>query len=232
MHNQKRLTVHHDIITKRSVLLRRLKPDLGAVSRSEPVNFSELEPETFTLYLHCIYCDVVPDTLEDDDDEEANDGREPHADQWKRSQAKADKRFMALVELCILADKLEDVLTVNMVINEIKSFGSSCGYQPSASVIDLAFESTVENDGLRRLLVYFYVLDAELISKGDWPSEFLRLVVYDLLMYKSQDKRLGDGTYLHGDFNVKNNGSCYYHYRNEEHPHEERRDFQRVMEKD
>jgi hypothetical protein len=68
------------------------------------------------------------------------------------SSVACDAHYISLAKLYILADKLGDLATANLVIDEFTRFNCSITYNPSAEVVNLVYESTVHGNPLRRLM--------------------------------------------------------------------------------
>jgi hypothetical protein len=107
-----------------------------------------------------------------------------------------DLRFHTLTRLYILADSLLDSVTANLVFNEIAFLGWSWLQAPGAGVINVAFGSTRENDGLRNLLADLHAhLDAE-VPDGDLPNAFLSLVWKRFLAARANEDILVTDSFL------------------------------------
>jgi hypothetical protein len=67
---QRRFTVHHDLITKRSKFFRAARSERWTLIKSKPADLQHCDPDIFAKYLHCIYRDAVPfyDMFYDDGD--------------------------------------------------------------------------------------------------------------------------------------------------------------------
>jgi hypothetical protein len=82
-------------------------------------------------------------------------------------------RYKELVKLYILADDLEDSITANMVIDEIRKFMSEHACTPSTEVINLILNSTGEDDGLLLVFADFFVYHDSPRLDPELPMEFL-----------------------------------------------------------
>ena len=60
--------------------------------------------------------------------------------------------FEALIRLYMLADKLQDLLTANMIMDELICFSSKTNEVPKHGSISLAYSSTASSSPLRTLL--------------------------------------------------------------------------------
>jgi hypothetical protein len=174
--DQKRFTVHHDIATKRSGFYRAARSERWT-PETKPTDLSEHDPETFTTYLHCIYGNAMPEHVHPPiiADERVLDFMQLSAD----ARLRADRQFEHSINLYVLADSLMDPLTANMAIAEIRRIGKVAdefSQTPGANVIARAFRSTREDDGLRNLLVDFYIYNPFAQHNCDFPKAFLLLL--------------------------------------------------------
>jgi hypothetical protein len=163
--NETRFTVHHDVILKRSAFFRAARSERWITDKSKPADLHEHNPETFNVYLHCLYHSVVPKSL----------NINAH-----------DTRFKELIDLYALADILVDPTTANLVIDEIRSYSELVRRNPSAEAITYAFESTRDDDALRGLFADFCIYDGADLPEGNLPKEFLSLLVQRFLAEKDR----------------------------------------------
>lgn len=190
---QKRFTLHHYIFTKRSVFFRaarsgRWTPD------TKPTDLHEHDPSIFDLYLHCVYQNTLP-TLpsvsspppKDDQGKYIKESSAQFRQITANRKIALDLRFHTLPRLYILADSLLDPTTANLVIDEVASLAWNYRHAPGTAVIDVAFASTREKDGLRNLLADLHAHLDETVPKGDLPNAFLSLVFQRFLTAKVID---------------------------------------------
>jgi hypothetical protein len=168
---QKLFTVHRDIATKRSGFFRAAKS--GRWTQTKPTDLQEHDPDTFNRYLHCLYRNAVPEHILPP----ATLDKESFEQYVANVKHSADRQFEYLVDLYILADSLIDPITANMAIAKIRRFGRIKGYSPGAKVIDRVFRSTREDDGLRNLLADCHIYNLYVQYDGDFPKDFLFLVL-------------------------------------------------------
>jgi hypothetical protein len=178
--NETRFTVHHEIIAKRSAFFRTARSERK--EKSEPADLHEYKPETFEVYLYCLYHDATPKALlfepvPPPDKESAPEIIENHRKQVSVARRVfSDSRFKELVDLYALADSLTDTITANIAIDEIRRFSNSFGHEPSAKVIKHAFRLTANPDGLRILLADYFIYGSSKISSCDLPKQFFNVV--------------------------------------------------------
>jgi len=176
--DQKRFTVHHDILTRRSDFFKAARSARWATDPSKPVSLEDDEPDVFSTYLHCVYFDEViiprtsvPISLMFRQLEEARQGE-------------ADQKFEALVSTYVLADKLRDPITANMVSDKILEVSHDTSKVPSAKAVTIAYQSTTNRDPLRILLRDMCMYHGRTLPTGgdvSWPVEFLQDVVNKLM---------------------------------------------------
>lgn len=100
-----------------------------------------------------------------------------------------DEGFGALIRLYLLADKLQDLPTTNIVIDEIFQFSVWIGAVPSCAQISIAYSSTVEGCPLRALIRNLWVCASkqeglQRLRDTGYPSEFLQDIAVELLRAK------------------------------------------------
>ena len=169
-------TVCVGIITERSRLFRahqNLTKD-----KSESVVLSSYTPETFDMYLHCLYHKKVPEYIPPpDEDEKTATSHELDEAYWERY---TDSRFKSLINLYALANKLVDTITANMVIRQVQG-SSHYSLTPGPEVIELAFSLTTPDSKMRNLLADLYICNTKVTYRGDYPKAFLDLILKRLL---------------------------------------------------
>lgn len=159
--NQKRFTLHYDIVSKRIDLADGL---VGAT-----IVMKHWEPEIFSKYLHCDYFNCV----------HGNDVY--HADTAGSSEKALQEHERAkdtllgdLVNIYLMADEVRDLCTFNIVSDEIINLVRKTGEFPGAKAITLAYASLDDVNSLRKLLRGLYVHDSRALPPtGDVPRQFL-----------------------------------------------------------
>lgn len=180
--NETRFTVHHEIITKRSAFFRKARSERWTTDKSKPADLHEHKPETFEVYLYCLYHDAAPEAPlftpipwpKNPKDKVIFEKYEEQVSITR--QAFSESRFNELVDLYILADVLADPTTANIAIDEIRRFTNSFHEDPSAGVITYAFRFTRDGDGLRMLLADNFLYGSSKISPDDLPKECFYVV--------------------------------------------------------
>jgi hypothetical protein len=192
--NETRFTVHHGIITKRSSFFRAARSERWTTEKSKPADLQAYEPETFEVYLHCLYHGTVPNpTLSHKrpsppDMNSSSEVLKKHREQLIIARRiYSDARFKELVDLYVLADILVDPETMNIAIDEIRRFSNRIDDEPSAKVITHAFRSTREGDGLRMLFADYFVFGSSKLSSTNLPKELFHVVGKGFLIAKEED---------------------------------------------
>lgn len=194
--DQRLFTVHTDALTRRSRFLKAARSEMWT-EIDKPTLLDDHDCDTFHLYLHCVYKDAIPDLQL-----KPEDGPEQLA----------NETFTALIKLYALADKLQDLASANLAIDEISRFSEIEDVVPSKPALDLAYATTPPGSTLRRLLVdlYFYdacsdkiAADAEDFPK-DMMVEFIRAYAASLNTSRST-------------LNAAREAQCFYHLHDEAH---------------
>jgi hypothetical protein len=190
-YNQQLFTVHHAVITERSDFFRKARAPEWNSGKSLPVELYDADPETFDMYLHCVYHNKVPKFLEDEVDEEgdaddesdggdegyANDENDGKNDIYARAKdGRTDMRYEVCVKIYILADSLLDFATTKLVTNEFLKIAEH-EKLPESDIIDRAYHCTMADFGLRNALVEIYALRAVGLPVDALPNDFLRAIV-------------------------------------------------------
>jgi hypothetical protein len=125
--------------------------------------------------------------------------------------------FESLIKLYLLADKLQDLTTANMVMGEVIQFAAQTNEIPRHAAISLAYDSTTEGNPIRTLLrdYWVYQTPADGISHfktGNFPKEFLQDVGAELMLLRPGKAASED---CKRDICLD---KCLYHQHDDEHP--------------
>lgn len=172
------------MFTGRSGILAALHRSWHDDQKTQPADLRGVDPELFQAYLNFVY--FGPETVEqwaDASEAEATAKPEGNTNDKKRiikaeKQAAADLVFEMLIRLYLLAERLVDFKTANMVIAEIIRASRLLGCIPTQGPISLAYASTVEGSPLRKLLRDYWICesasthtDHERIRAAGFPLE-------------------------------------------------------------
>jgi len=237
-----RFTVYADVLIPRSSFFKAArKPEWTDATKATCLE--DEEPTVFTRYLNCVYFGVQTLNLDGDAPE---DDREPHSpeedlqprpDAFDRAEEKhtagskiaeeygnyhvyVQQCFIALAEVYFLADRLQDLETANLIIDQIIRFAASRRVLPWVQVANLVYESTVHGNPLRKLLRDYCVYEThgsgymEMYYSG-WPSELTRDVTAEFLRIMDCSKEKSVITIQR---NVGTMEKCRYHQHGKDHP--------------
>lgn len=167
---------------RRSGFFKVARSARWATDPSKPVSLEDDGPDVFSTYLHCVYFDevVIPTTSV------------PLSLMFRRleeaRQGEADQKFEALVSTYVLADKLRDPITANMVSDKILEVSHDTSKVPSAKAVTITYQSTTDRDPLRILLRDMCMYHSRTLPTGgdvSWPVEFLQDVVNKLMGHRN-----------------------------------------------
>lgn len=152
-------TVHHDILTQRSEFFRTARsPELKKPNK--PSRLDDDDPAIFAVYLHCEYfgAEDLVKRIETDVEEDwvAEEEASTPEDVAKSKNCSAMKVFISLY---ILADKLLDPITANLVIDELIAFSSKQLWTISSASVARIYTSTTNDSPLRKLARDWYIPD-------------------------------------------------------------------------
>lgn len=161
----------------------------------------------------------------------ASFGSLKRAEEWKeRRHELADQLYNTLIKLYLLADKLQDTTTANMVMDKIEQFYKYERVHPGDFPVSTAYQFTVEGSPLRKLLRDTWLYDTNFQSEkrfqeSEFPSEFLHDVLKLYMSIKnSGPKKLDSFSDITANDGVLNKDECEtpvrcrYHRHDDEHP--------------
>jgi hypothetical protein len=190
-------TVHHDIITKRSGFFRAARSEHWTSDKSKPVDLQHCDPTVFAHYLHCVYRGEVPFFDIYGDGQEIN-GQYTMKEMCREPDI-ANEYYEYLVKLYITADSLQDPITANLVIDEVRRI-SQRACIPGGSALTLAFDQTLEGDGLRNVLADIVIVCGDEYDDGvDHSIDFLKLVMKRSKTVRSTTREVQAATEEVGD---------------------------------
>ncbi|OQO14702.1 hypothetical protein B0A48_00083 [Cryoendolithus antarcticus] len=143
-------TLHEDIFLSRSTFLRAARSQHWATDETI-TDLTDEKPKIFEAYLHCIYRDEV------------------------NKHYKSNHAHQPLFELYVLADKLEDAKTANVIIDEIVERSKDI-LIPTATEARYVYTHSVTGSPLRMLLVDL------LVHEWDGVAEKSRIFPKQLLL--------------------------------------------------
>jgi hypothetical protein len=125
----------------------------------------------------------------------------------------------ALINLYLLADKLQDLATANMVIDQMNDFYANTDVHPGKGPISTVYRSTTDGSPLRNLLHDLWYRDADddcekLLQESCFPKDFLHVLVKMYVRVKVSKFSSNHGP-SDGDDDP---GECDYHQHDGGHP--------------
>lgn len=178
----------------------RRQPLLAGITvAKKPVDPIEHAPGVFTRSIQCVYLGSVtePDFPEVVD----------------------EYYFGGLIALYLQADKLNDVTTTNLVIDEIMRVSEELLRLPCPYEVAWVYTSTVGESSLRKLCRDYYVYEAlpvelETIHEGVVPLQLLQNVMLEFQRQTNSE----DPDKRRSKVNCVDRENCCYHQHDDEHP--------------
>lgn len=132
----------------------------------------------------------------------------------------SDTGCEALIRLYLLADKLQDLITANAIVDELISLVAKTNEIPKQAPTSLAYDSTASSSPLRKLLRDYWVYQSpkpgsvalEYLKGDGFPKEFLQDVVVELMCLKMGESTSEDCK------RDKCSDKCLYHQHDDEYP--------------
>ena len=177
-------TVHHDLITERSEFFRAAR-SVCWIKRSRVTKLVDAHPYIFSAYLNCLYLGAEfmtkhRETMRTEGYMRAEDNK---ANKITGGEDNVTVAFF--IDLHILADKLLDPITANLVVDELIAFVGTMPSVPGADTVNSVYSRTADGSPVRCLCrdwqLHERARDWALKNpKADWnlPLEFL----HDLLI--------------------------------------------------
>jgi hypothetical protein len=159
--SQQMFSIHEQVVTKRSEFFRAGRQKRWNQKNEAKMMLLGEDPYVFSAYLHTVYFGRDHLKKLSGSDEDSNEDRSNEDDNTNtRDDSKDDKTAMFLTDLYLLADKLLDPVTANLVIDELAEFHDSLNHIGHTAVIH-AYASTKDGSPLRKLLRDIYVHDVD-----------------------------------------------------------------------
>lgn len=248
---QQRFTLYTDLFIPRSDFLRAARSSQWLSDTEKPVDLTDEEPATFALYMHCVYFGIgalqdssLEKLIEQDNETGENRDEEMVLDAFECSEAELQERadederdpselegsherhIEDLYKLYLIADKLQDLATTNIVIDEIIRYRNSTVRIPSNQAVRLAYEATAHGNPIRRLSRDSYVYAATDLSASislhasNLPADFCRDMAMESRRHKARDAKQTVGE-AYTSFMIEDNchdDKCHYHQHNDKCP--------------
>lgn len=196
--NKQRFTVHKDLFTRHSKFLEAATSFHWTLGIKKPVDLVGYEPEVFASYMQCVYLGSV---------------MVPALPRYNGKNT-----LEGLIVLYLLADKLNDITSANLIIDQIIRHSEVEKILPSWTAVTLAYESTVAGSPLPKLCRDYSVHEEKSsqlgrIQEGTAPFDFLKDVMLELHGFASHKGPLEQSRKV----KCVKREKCYYHQHDEEH---------------
>jgi hypothetical protein len=146
---EKLFKVHHDLITERSEFFRAAR-SVCWIKRSRVTKLVGAHPYIFSAYLNCLY--LGAEFMTKHRETMHVEGNLPAEHNKSKNLTRENNVTVAfLIDLYILADKLLDPITANLVIDELIAFVGTMSCVPGAGTVNLVYSRTADCSPLRRL---------------------------------------------------------------------------------
>lgn len=209
---KKRFTPHKEIVCARSTFFKAACSERWNDSTGmKPIELPEDDPDTFDTYLYCVYKDEV-------DVGDLLVARPGEGDGGKRMIARLGGR---LVTTYLLADKLGDVVTANLVIDKIMKLRDEEFLLPGGRATAIVSQATHSTSPLRRLFIDLYVLVASraatqyILDREDVTRKFICEILDETNRRILTDTSKTVDEVL--DESIFTTNRCRYHQHDEKH---------------
>jgi hypothetical protein len=210
----KTFLLHTNVFTERSEFFRAArKPEWLGANPKKPVDLKDEDPKVFNEYMNCVYF--------------GQDALKHHADDFN-SCSSADRNseaivvFGLLIQVYLLADKLEDTATANLAVDEIMQLSDSLRMLPGNGNYAYVYGHTAPHSPLRKLMRDYWLYETGTTTNSPvngLPEEFMKDVMLEFLRIKG--KR--EGCTVRDAFKRTlsedlRKDKCRYHQHDEKHP--------------
>lgn len=241
--SSQRFTVHSNVLTSRSSFFKAARKPEWLTDPTKPTDLQDEEPEVFSRYMNCVYFGIKAFQLsenipkDDRDDKERDDklgsdaflcSEAEHAAVYKEEPGSnycdyLRQCFRILIDLYLLADRLRDLKTANLVMDELVRFGNE-GESYSDEIIRRVYGSTVHGNPLRKLMRDDCVYETDSVNymrlhvEGGHP-DFARDVMVEFLRLRDHNAtRKVENVYSLHDNHRALVDKCHYHQHDKDHP--------------
>jgi hypothetical protein len=144
---------------------------------------------------------------------------------WSESEARAVKgarEYMRLVGTYLIADKYQDTVTTNMIVDEIIRASDARVSIPSTAVTIIVASTMPADSPLYRLFVDYYVHEAGVFTirsafcNGVVPYSFVFRVLEEKTKLETKNRKKVVLDVFHRSFTTLH--KCKYHQHDEQHP--------------
>ena len=211
----KTFSLYTAVFTERSEFFRAArKPEWLAGDPKKPVDLKDEDSELFNTYINCVYFGKEVLKLHS---VECTSGTE------SGGTDKVQLGFRSLIQIYLLADKLQDLATANMAIDEIISFSDAVWTVPLPDECSHVYSHTPRNSPLRVLMRDYCIYENNPSILASMVNEFPRDLVNDIMLevlrIKTMDKNKTVAKAFEKELTAfTREDRCHYHQHDDKHP--------------
>jgi hypothetical protein len=180
-HKQKRFTLHTNLLIPRSGFFKAARSAVWNTDPLKPAILDDDDPEVFENYMRCVYSgDLDPHPYDSSDGSNSID----------------DGHLDALSKIWVLADKLIDLQTANMNMDEIYNYCNKMEDFARNSSFNLVYDSTVSDSPLRMFMRDTVIYNHHGIvgffeheDPSDYHVEFYRDIAVRLMCITNENRK-------------------------------------------
>lgn len=219
---KKRFSVYYDILTERSGFLRTARSSRWIKDSQQATDLTDLHPEVFSHYLQlvCTGKFVQPNAAVSQPSE---GGHQNAVETAARAIEASQSHLKALAKLYVLADKLEDLTSANLVMDEFLAAHGKTTKIVLASLITWIYEHTPASSPLRTVVRDIILFETGVdYYKGSQSKLLPRELLLDVLGKDSRIKQenLNTRKPIKQLYRISIHGfdKCHYHQHHDGHP--------------
>jgi len=210
---KKRFSVYYNILTKRSRFLQAARSSRWTKDSQRPTDLTDFDPEVFSNYLRLVYTGEIfqPEQLGEDGWAEA-------------TETAFNSDLSELIKLYELADKLEDLTSVNLIMDEFLASYQEAWRMFIPSVTTQIYQHTPSNSPLRtvvRDVILFHTNPTFYEDDGgckQYPVELLLDVLREDAKIKDRNRSNQKTIAELYDVKISDFDKCHYHQHHDGHP--------------
>lgn len=210
---RKRFSVYYDILTERSGFLKAARSSRWIQDSQQPTDLTDLDPEVFSNYLQLVYTGKYIHL-------DANSSSFPEATGLVASHP-FYPQMMALVKLYVLADKLGDLTSMNLAMDEFITIHQQSPVIVPFLLMAWIYKFTPPSSPLRTVVRNIVLFEADFDFYKDEKTKQLPVeLLLDVLREDSRLKESNPDKPIAELYNVPISGvdKCRYHQHDDEHP--------------
>ena len=197
---KKRFTLHNDFFIPRFEFFRAARSAAWNKDNPQrPTNLEDEDPDVFASYMRCVYAS--------------------NADFFPEVELAS---FAPFIRLYLLADKLGDLMTANMVIDRMVRYSDEDKVLPGHRDVELAYNFTASGNPLRAVLRDYLIHEDSQVFDINKSANLPRDYLHDIIAGYTEIKRRVSTrtTTVKSAFCVKVStmARCHYHQHGPSHP--------------